>query len=104
MILNKENQIEYYTVAEETDGYSVWKYTLIENPEEQESSNGTIFSWEKEAVSWLEGIKKEISYGRITAFTGEDQKEYAWYILANKWISTKKLQNSQDTSHRIQQG
>lgn len=80
VILNKENQIEYYTVAKETDGYSVWKYTLIENPEEQESSNGTIFSWEKEAVSWLEGIKKEISYGRITAFTGEDQKEYAWYI------------------------
>jgi hypothetical protein len=31
-----------------------------------------------------------------------DLKGYAWYVLTNKWILAKKVQNTQDTIHRIQ--
>jgi hypothetical protein len=28
----------------------------------------------------------------------------AWYILTNKWILAKKVQNTQDTVHKTQKG
>jgi hypothetical protein len=31
-------------------------------------------------------------------------KEHIWYVLADKWILVKKVQNTQDTIHRTQQG
>ncbi len=74
VILNENNQIEYYTYSEEADGDSIWKYTLIENEEEKSAS------WKREAVSWLNGLQGEISNGRITPFRGEDLNNYAVYI------------------------
>ena len=74
VILNENKEIEYYTVVKEEDGHYVWKYTLIENGE------GSNDIWEREAVLWLDGIKKKISYSRVTVFLGEDLNEYALYI------------------------
>ena len=32
----------------------------------------------------------------------QTQKRHAWYVLTNKWILEKKVQNTQDTVHRTQ--
>ncbi len=72
VILNENNEIEYYTYSEESDGYSIWKYTLIE---EEKSA-----SWKREEVSWLNGLQGKISGGRIVPFRGEDLNNYAVYI------------------------
>jgi hypothetical protein len=38
--------------------------------------------------------------------SNSNPKEHAWYILTNEWIlaKKKKVQNNQDTVHRIQKG
>jgi hypothetical protein len=33
-----------------------------------------------------------------------DPKGHAWYVLTNKWVLAKNLQNTQDTIHRTQEG
>ena len=34
VVLNKNNEIEYYTYSRESGACNLWKYTLIKNPEE----------------------------------------------------------------------
>lgn len=74
VVLNQKNEIEYYTTAKDVDGCLVWKYTLKENEAENTST------WQREAVTWLSGLRKEIDNRRITVFLGEDSCEYALYI------------------------
>ncbi len=87
VLLNRDNEIEYYTVAREEDGYYIWRYTLREGVTKEEADGNPDFwlykkgiAWEREPVLWLEGIKAEIDQGRVVPFRGEDQNEYAWYI------------------------
>lgn len=94
VLLNQDKEIEYYTLSEENNSYSMWKYTLKEEktkevgtpsknlndnaPTVWSSENG--FYWTREPVSWIEKIKSKISYGRVFFFHGEDLNDYAWYI------------------------
>ncbi len=70
---NKDRELEYYTYSEDTDGYHIWKYTLIED-----FTNSA--SWKREAVLWMEGLAKEIAHGWVKVFSGQDGNEYAWYL------------------------
>ncbi len=64
-----KNQLEYYTVSSDENGDSlVWKYIWKDG------------EWQKESVSWLNGLKSEIDQKRITVIVGQDKNEYAWYI------------------------
>ncbi len=87
VLLNQDNEIEYYTVAREDDGYYIWKYTLwvgVTKEEADRNPNLWVYergaAWEREPVLWLEGIKAEIDQGRVFFVRGEDQNEYAWYM------------------------
>ena len=70
---NKDRELEYYTYSEDTDGYHIWKYTLIED-----FTNSA--SWKREAVLWMEGLAEEIAHGWVKVFSGQDGNEYAWYL------------------------
>ena len=70
---NKDRELEYYTYSEDTDGYHIWKYTLIED-----FTNSA--SWKRETVLWMEGLAKEIAHGQVKVFSGQDGNEYAWYL------------------------
>ena len=92
VLLNRNREIEYYTLAKESDGYSMWRYTLKEGEtaEKQETSvdsesnaawaskNG--FSWFREPVGWIGEIKSRISHGRAVFLRGEDNHDYVWYM------------------------
>ena len=47
---------------------------------------------------------KWMELGNILSEVTQTQKEHKWYVLANKWILAKKVQNTQDTVHRTQKG
>lgn len=80
VLFNEDNIMEYYTVAEETDGCSIWKYTLKEGWDTEPFAAGVDTAWEREAVSWLTSVQPKISHARVTPFRGEDDNDYAWYI------------------------
>jgi len=86
VLFNKEGEIEYYTHEEKEGGYSVWKYTLKENITKKDAQEVGLWNyrnqaaWVREPVLWLEGLRTQISYGRVTPFRGEDRNDYAWYI------------------------
>ena len=60
-------------------------YSAIQN----EDSMSFVGKWME-----LENILSEIT----------DPEVHAWYVLTYKWILTKRVQNSQDTIHRTQEG
>lgn len=92
VLLNKDGEIEYYTLSEETDGYSIWRYTLKEGEAAKmqgtsmdsegsaawNSKNG--FSWFREPITWIGEIKSRISHGRAVFLRGEDNHDYVWYM------------------------
>ena len=92
VLLNKNREIEYYTLSEETDGYSIWRYTLKEGEAAKmqgtsmdsegsavwNSKNG--FSWFREPITWIGEIKSRISHGRAVFLRGEDNHDYVWYM------------------------
>lgn len=81
VLLNSENQIEYYTYSKDKDGRHFYKYTLIE----EAGGDGDFLEspyWEREELFWCEGFGKEIGEGGdwVKIFTGEDGNDYAWYL------------------------
>ena len=42
VVLNKNNEIEYYTYSRESGACNLWKYTLIKNPEEGSDSENAV--------------------------------------------------------------
>ncbi len=42
VVLNKNNEIEYYTYSRESGACNLWKYTLIKNPEEGSDSESAV--------------------------------------------------------------
>ncbi|MDE7327198.1 MAG: hypothetical protein K2N63_13145, partial [Lachnospiraceae bacterium] len=43
VLLNQDNEIEYYTVANEEDGYYIWRYTLREGVTKEEADGNPDF-------------------------------------------------------------
>ncbi|MDE7327201.1 MAG: ABC transporter substrate-binding protein [Lachnospiraceae bacterium] len=94
VLLNKDGEIEYYTLSEDADGNSMWRYTLKEGETakmqevsgDSKENTQTVWnaknglSWFREPVHWIEEIKSKISYGRVVFFRGEDHNDYAWYM------------------------
>ena len=81
VLLNSENQIEYYTYSKDKDGRHFYKYTLIE----EAGGDGDFLEspyWEREELFWCEGFGKEIGEGGdwVKILTGEDGNDYAWYL------------------------
>ena len=74
--LDENRRIKYYTYSEDENGSHIWKYTIVEDVEDAENP----VYWEREAVSWTEGIAKEIAHGQVKVFLGQDGREYAWYL------------------------
>lgn len=68
---NAEGKIEWFTLNPRKGEKEtlIWKYALDEDGK----------SWEKEAVTWAQGLKGKIQQGRITIFYGEDGNYYAYY-------------------------
>ncbi len=75
--LDENHKIKYYTYSEDENGYHIWKYTLVEDGAKDAAIP---VYWEREAVSWTEGIAKQIAHGEVKVFLGQDGKEYAWYL------------------------
>ncbi len=68
---NAEGEIEWFTIDSRLSKADtlILKYTL----------DGASGSWEKEPVTWTEGIKGKLQEGRITILLGEDGSYYAYY-------------------------
>ncbi len=69
IVQNSEGEMEYFTVDPAKVNSLLWKYTLNEDET----------SWERESVTWAQGLKGKIQSSRITVLLGEDQNYYAYY-------------------------
>ena len=73
VILNKNKEIEYYTLAKEEDGLYAWKYTL------DESGDNDLGVWTRDEALWLKALINKVGYRQVTVCLGEDSNYYAWY-------------------------